>query len=102
MKKTNTYILTDHWCRFCGIGRIIQLINSGPTGGGNPVFHCTHCDVSACDMGTDSLCYCGWEREKDFIEYRCQNVKLNTKTLPYPQWILWTKEYNKEVYKRYL
>ena len=96
--KINHYILTSHWCRHCGVGRVIQLINGGPSGGGNPSFHCTHCEQRSSGMDCEPLCYCGWDQHHSGMEYRCLEANTNK-----PEgWKLWTKSYNKEILKRYL
>ena len=94
--KIYRYVLTTHWCRHCGVGRILMVTNSGPTGGGNPIFHCTHCDQKGSGIGCESLCYCGWNQGNG-MEYRCWDAKDYKPT----DWKVWKKEYNKEILRRY-
>lgn len=52
------YVLTNHLCRHCGTGRVLQQTNSGITGGGNPVFCCASCGASAAAIGPSAICWC--------------------------------------------
>ena len=55
-----TWTITDHLCRDCG-GRILKCAtNSGPTGGGNPLFHCANCGAYKSGMTESVLCWCGF------------------------------------------
>lgn len=67
-----TWTLTNHVCRYCG-GRVLQCATGyGPTPGGNPVFQCADCGVTACGTGPDLLCWCGFaHRQQDAGAYRC-------------------------------
>jgi hypothetical protein len=65
-----TYRLLNHWCRHCGMGRIIRVVNLQNLTG-DTSFFCTHCNVAA--PGADcfgnsltchSLCYCGLDETK--------------------------------------
>jgi len=96
--KTNHYILTLHWCRFCGIGRILQRTNSGPSGGGNPTYCCTHCEQRCSGMGPEAICYCGWDEGHNTVEYACWDSKMGTIPDGYR---VWKKQYNMEILKRY-
>jgi hypothetical protein len=58
--KEPRYRITEHVCRSCGLGRILEQTNSGPTGGGNSVYRCATCDVSGAAIGPSVFCYCGW------------------------------------------
>lgn len=53
--------MTDHICRFCGTGRVLQQTNSGPTGGGNPVYRCSQCEKASASIGPNAICYCNFE-----------------------------------------
>jgi len=59
-KKIPLFRLTEHICRSCG-GRILLQTNSGPTGGGNPVYQCADCGARISAMGPEPLCWCGAE-----------------------------------------
>ena len=62
--KLRTLKETDHLCRFCGDGMVMEHIGCGPTGGGNPVFTCVHCGETRCSiLGASSLCFCGKEED---------------------------------------
>lgn len=55
------FILTDHVCRHCAGGRILQAVSGvGPTGGGNPLYQCSECGKAGAAMEPDHLCWCGW------------------------------------------
>lgn len=71
--KTPRYMETVHVCRQCGSGRILIQTNSGPTGGGNPVYKCATCDNGGAVISR--LCYCGFERfENDPNLYSCWDI----------------------------
>lgn len=75
--KRATFILTDHMCRHCG-GRILQQANSGPTGGGNPIFRCADYGKAGASMSPGNLCWCGFHF-KGQVErpYLCKPFKGN-------------------------
>lgn len=58
-RNVPTYMLTDHLCRHCGTGRVMQQTNSGPTGGGNPVYRCASCGSGSAASGPGVICWCG-------------------------------------------
>lgn len=57
--KEKRFRLTSHACRYCG-GRILEQLNPGPTGGGNPVFFCADCERVCCGMEPNAICWCGF------------------------------------------
>jgi hypothetical protein len=97
--KIDRYVLTSHWCRHCGVGRILMVTNSGPTGGGNPIFHCTHCDKTASNLGCESLCYCGWNQDNG-MEYMCWTTQQEK--IVGNGWKVWSKDYSKQILRRYV
>lgn len=65
------FILTNHICRNCG-GRILQQTNSGPTGGGNPIYMCADCEQTSCGISPNGICWCGFKMRGQSIEpYMC-------------------------------
>lgn len=59
--KEPRYRMTEHVCRSCGVGRILEQTNSGPTGGGNTVYKCATCGEGSAAIGPSAFCYCGWK-----------------------------------------
>lgn len=57
--KLKRYTIEDHLCRKCG-GRILKCLDSGYTGGGNPVFRCADCGAQSCGMSSSGICWCGF------------------------------------------
>jgi hypothetical protein len=73
-KRNERWIPTDHACRECG-GRVVQITNSGPTGGGNPVWRCADCGIGSAAMGPNCICWCGFQhRGQAGPAYRCVHV----------------------------
>jgi hypothetical protein len=70
-RKDERWAPTDHACRECG-GRVVMVTNSGPTGGGNPIFRCADCGIGSAAMDASCICWCGF-RHKGQAEptYRC-------------------------------
>lgn len=72
-RKTVRALLLDHLCRECG-GRVVQVLNHGPTGGGNPIYICSLCERGSASMGPEVICWCGFHfRGQEAFEghYRC-------------------------------
>lgn len=67
---TPRYVMLDHLCRMCGTGRVLVQTNSGPTGGGNPIYICSLCLAGGAAIGPRSICYCGCHTLRGG-EYRC-------------------------------
>lgn len=73
-KRAERWMPTDHACRDCG-GRIVVVTNSGPTGGGNPLFRCADCGIGAAGMSPDHICWCGFAHKgQGERTYRCVNI----------------------------
>ena len=74
MAKSERWVPLDHACRECG-GRIVEVTNAGPTGGGNPVFKCADCGFGSSGMGPSCICWCGMQhRGQSDPQYTCINV----------------------------
>ena len=58
-RKRRKFIETDHLCRHCSVGPIMQQVDSGPSGGGNPYFLCVVCGEGCSSLGASALCFCG-------------------------------------------
>ena len=70
--KNERFTLEDHLCRSCG-GRVLRLLNHGPTGGGNPIFRCASCGVAASGLGPEGICWCGFgHRNNPTGAYQCR------------------------------
>lgn len=79
MAKQERWMPTDHACRECG-GRVVQVTNAGPTGGGNPVYRCADCGNSSSGMSTDCICWCGFAHKgQNENPHRCVNVETARK-----------------------
>lgn len=73
--KVPRYIATKHVCRACGSGRIMQQTNSGPTGGGNPVWRCMTCLNGGAAITPKAFCYCGFHRLPEETNwYQCWDI----------------------------
>jgi hypothetical protein len=73
-KHQETWRPTDHACRECG-GRVVQVTNAGPTGGGNPLWRCADCGIGSADTGPSCLCFCGFRHKgQDVPVYMCVRV----------------------------
>lgn len=72
-KEQVTYALEDHMCKRCG-GRILRRVG-GPsiiTPGGNPLYVCSDCGASVCDMSCYELCWCGFNHKNQTLNpYQC-------------------------------
>lgn len=69
------YIPTEHLCCTCGVGRIMQQVNGGPSGGGNPTWRCMTCMKGSAAISPKGLCYCGYKRySEEDNEYRCWDI----------------------------
>mgnify|MGYP001579254699 CR=1 FL=1 len=76
MKKIPIYKITDHICRECD-GRILEQINSGPAGGGNPVYRCADCGKASSGLLPDVLCWCGCTNSDGERLFMCLSIKDN-------------------------
>ena len=69
-KKPEHWQPTDHACRECG-GRVVRVLDHGPTGGGNPLWRCADCNRASAAMGPECICWCGFrcrgQAEGDFL-----------------------------------
>lgn len=83
MDYKQTWIIEDHICRHCG-GRILRCVSgSGFTGGGNPIYKCADCGISASSMSPEPLCWCGFSfRNQNLKEYICMPFSV-LKEKPY-------------------
>jgi RecJ-like exonuclease len=68
-EKLKIFRATNHLCRHCGIGTIVEVLHTGPTGGGNAIYECLTCGKTCCSTSTHPLCYCG--KNVKYYEYRC-------------------------------
>ena len=67
-----TWKLENHLCRACG-GRILRCVTgTGPSPGGNPLFKCADCGITAYGMTASELCWCGMHHRNNSLNpYIC-------------------------------
>lgn len=72
-----TFSVTNHLCRNCG-GRVLRLLGSYASGGGNPVFRCADCGKGGSGMSEECICWCGFTyRGQTDKAYICLPFKGN-------------------------
>lgn len=101
-EQVRRFVLTDHICRKCGIGRVLQQTNGGPTGGGNPGYCCSNCEESSSGISTSCLCWCDQIIDRGGLPYetRCHRGR-GTVELTQAGWKVRSQQYAMCVLWRY-
>lgn len=92
--KMSKYYLTNHICRNCKTGRILQQVSKGPSGGGGSLYVCSLCGYEK--FGIALYCMCGIDKDQySPIESIC--VDMSTDRINIERQLL-SQGFNRECY----